>query len=350
MRKKAWKLRELNIRRSRDAMRKLSREKKNKSRGPRPREHARDELPVNVALNSYTLIAPEELNLDTGITETLRFFEQIKSAIRKSDRGQNIFFDLSKAKNASAAAIMCIIALIKNVRKAREKGLSFSGNLPINQEARLMFEKTGFLRFVRSYRKNFLFSNRQNVQIMSGYKVTPEPNTQVCDFVQNACNTGRKSTKGLYRMLLELMTNTTQHAYTNYGGEMHSAWYLYAEDEGDTIKFVFLDTGEGIPSTVNRTVAEKFRQFVKSGDEHLLKTALEGAFRTSTGESYRGRGLPDICRDIKATPGAFMQLISGRGMCRVSYSNEVTAKGLDANFGGTLFVWRYEKDRIKEVV
>lgn len=347
MRKKAWKLRELNIRRSRDAMRKLSRNKKRKKSG-----HSLQKGNFNLALpkgnDTIPLHAPDDLNFSSGIAGTLSFFEHIKTTIQRCEKGKNIFFDLSKVTKASAAAIMYIIALIRNVRKAKEKNLSFSGNLPEDKSARLMFARTGFLRFVQTYRKTLSFRSAQNVQIMSGNNVDTESDIKICNFVQSACGTSMKSTKVLYRMIVELMTNTTQHAYNNDKGDMNAYWYLYAEDEGQAIKFVFLDTGEGIPATVKRTFPERVKQLItKNCDEELLESALNGAFRTSTGKSYRGRGLPDICRDIKTNPGAEMQLISGRGECSVSYNGNVVACGLNNNIGGTLFVWKYDKNELR---
>ena len=101
----------------------------------------------------------------------------------------------------------------------------------------------------------------RKIQIQSGSESNGELVGQICEFV---IRSGRQidnlSTKRLYPMLVELMTNTKQHAY-NDKGHMISNWYVFAEDVGDEVRFVFLDTGVGIPNTLRYKIVEGLEQF-----------------------------------------------------------------------------------------
>ena len=115
------------------------------------------------------------------------------------------------------------------------------------------------------------------------------------EYVCRIANVDKIACRFLYVMMIELMSNTKKHAYDVYETILDPHWYCFAEfDKDDTIAFTFMDTGEGIPSTVQKNFPEKIDLLgIKSDDKYVI-SALDGDFRTATKESFRGKGLPKL--------------------------------------------------------
>ena len=128
---------------------------------------------------------------------------------------------------------------------------------------------------------------------------------------------------------------------------MENRWYIYAESVDDSIEFIFLDTGEGIPATIRKNFAEIVFQLVlkTQNDARFISSALKGAFRTETKEGYRGKGLPGIYEDSKSGNISGLTILSGNGECFASDSYEIIEKNSDSFFEGTLVRWKYNKPK-----
>ena len=106
------------------------------------------------------------------------------------------------------------------------------------------------------------------------------------------------------------------------------------------MNFIFLDTGKGIPATVNKTYKEQVKQIfvpqnIKEGD--ILRSAFEGHFRSRTEQENRGRGLPQIYELMHEEYIKYAAVYSGKAVAAISLSQGNLYCSLNDSFYGTLY-------------
>ncbi|MEG0836041.1 MAG: hypothetical protein RR413_11415 [Christensenellaceae bacterium] len=335
MRKKEW-----QIRHARKALMRLT--KLNQHQYGSKRQVHKYSRNVKSMHGRHTVKAPENCSVSENTEETLAFFNVVIETIQKSTVHDKIYFDLSDTKHLTIDAVMYIIALITNMRRIRGCRIECSGNVPKCEDARLTLEKSGFYKFVSSNTKGNVREDTKTVQITSGTRADGVLVGNLCDFVQNTSMATRCSTKRLYPMILELMTNTNQHAYKGENGLMIENWYVFAEKCAEGLRFIFLDTGVGIPKTIRKKVTEKLSTVIQNNDAVLIASALRGdELRSETRKSYRGKGLPQIYDDCKMGTIKKMLIVSGRGICRLLQDGTIEEYTSSVAFQGTLFSWEF---------
>ena len=239
-----------NIKKSRKTLYQLT--KKNKKK--KHKQHTSyNVISGNSYLKIHRLEAPAKLSLISNEEETLAFFSKSLEISKKCSINHCIYFNLSKVEFISAEAVMYIIAFINNCKRLNILKVNIEGNLPFNSEARRFLEDFGFYSYVRGLKKTHEQNNKERIQIKHGKYADGTLVSKICDFANDIFKQNNLlCTKRLYPMLIELMTNVCQHAYNKYNQKsiMDSNWYIFAENSGHSIKFVFLDTGVGIPATL----------------------------------------------------------------------------------------------------
>lgn len=104
-----------------------------------------------------------------------------------------------------------------------------------------------------------------------------------------------------------------------------------------------MDTGLGIPKTIRKNWAEKMTELLKklplmkSKDSTLLRSVLNGDFRTQTKEKYRGKGIPEIQSYSTNKYITNLTIVSNTGYVSIDNNKEIEFK---APLYGTLFSWR----------
>lgn len=339
MKKISLKQKRWNISKSRKAMKTLSKKKKKKNTAHR------DNKAYNFS-KKHTIRAPKNLSLNNNEEETIEFFEKSLDVGKKCSVNHSIYFDLENVENITADAVMYIIAFINNFKRLTMLNVRIAGNLPLNNSARLFLEDVGFYSYVSGLKKTHLPNIKDRFQISHGKNADGELAGKICDFINNIM--GKKdliSTKRLYPMIMELMTNTRQHAYNKnqMSSIMECNWYIFAERLDNCIQFVFLDTGVGIPATLWYNYQEKLSKLFsgKKKDAAFISSALRGEFRTETRRTNRGKGLPGIYQDSITGRIRNMSIISGKGKCTIMPNGEIKEKVLLSSFEGTLFCWEY---------
>lgn len=278
--------------------------------------------------------------------ETIQYLRKVLSAVNAHEYNREIFCDLSSIKELSVDAVMYLIAIIKNARHRKKYNVTIAGNAPRAKECADFLAKVGFYNFVRKITAADIQPPKDSIlTIKSGTNVDPNTQRAICQYINHTTEFDRLHTRPLYCILGELMTNAVQHAYLDNQSEMLEQWYLGAEDSAEHQRFVFLDTGAGIPATARRSFAEKIGQAFINNDAKILESAFKGKFRTRTGQHNRGRGLPSIYDYCSEGLIDNMMVISGNGLCRFSRSNDyrIFPESLNNNMVGTLFVWDIKK-------
>lgn len=306
-------------------------------------EKARKRLQRKASRNSFEIIeAPQDFSIHSNPEETLSFFSKIET---KVEYGSPIYFEMTGIENLSIDTIMYFLAIFKKI-KSSKVGCSFKGSMPSNKKCRDLLEASGFLKYVDSGRtKKDLSYASEVIQITSGQKADILTAKKLCDFIISKLNLKRVEIKRLYVMIMELMTNTKHHAYIkDYKKKfLFTEWYIFARfiAEKNMVRFIFLDTGRGIPFTVKRKGFEPARELVGFGLNHTeyIRSALKGEFRSRTGESYRGKGLPTIHSYNTLKYINNLTVISNRG-----YFAEEKKEDMERELKGTLFYWELRKE------
>jgi|GEM_PF-471305 len=296
------------------------------------------------------LKAPEIFSLYENPDHTIRYFDSVINEATKHEFDATIFFDLQETKIIKIDAIMYLLAIIQNLKYKTVFRLTFAGNQPRDSEANSVFKESGFLKYVNSVDKA-LYKTSDKVQIATGKDVDALISRVICDFAIEKLGNDYSKRKILHPALIELMTNTRQHAYdSSKHTRMTHQWYIYTESTSDKVNFTFLDTGFGIPQTVRRNFLEIITQrmpIFQNNDARLIYSALLGEFRTETKKRNRGRGLPYILENACNNQLQNLSIISGNGMCTFGGGNEPELRSIEHQFMGTLFSWSFRKDNLE---
>lgn len=295
---------------------------------------------INFKPQEFSFIAPKFLSLIKNPEETKKFFLDIiecytAQTSKKLSYNNTIFLDLSKIQYVTPEAIMYIIAITKSLKTSILHKINIRGNFPKNENAKNVLLKSGFLNYVNSNVAK-ISTNNPTIQIISGKSVDADAVAKVIDFIREKSSCRSDILRHLYTMLIEIMTNTVQHAYNNKQ-VLKCNWYMYIEI-GDNINITILDTGDGIPTTVSRRITDMAYIFSKIKDSRIISSALDGAFRTETKKNYRGKGLPHILECYNNTYIKELCIVSGKGSVSIcKNSNERKYYDSHENFYGTVF-------------
>lgn len=301
----------------------------------------------NKKRDTFIATAPEVFSIVDNTEETISYFNRIINELSKRNFDELFYFDLSKVTSLTIDAVMYISAILRNIKGGKVYRYSFTGNEPLNDSAKNFFRESGFYGYVKSNVIN-IESSSNKLQIISGNTVDVDVVKTVCDFVNKVCRTRLSFTYQLYDILIELMTNTKQHAYKGKDVLFVNHWYVFVEDYNNVVKFVFLDTGEGIPGTIHKKWYESLPFLIN--DSSLICSALKGEFRTETRSENRGKGLPALSEYCINGRFKNLQVYSGSGYCKVLENNDGPYMLCDVNdkIFGTLFCWEICKDNIME--
>lgn len=302
----------------------------------------------NAERKKYVFEAPLTFSFTKNADETTQFFRQLMNFItNRHNFGKSIYIDISKITVLTIDALMYLLAIVNNLNTNFYNKYSFSGNLPQNEYVRKLFVESGFFKYVKRQGMIPLAQNKDNIQILSGEDSSTSVAKSMSDFVSSLCGVSVKKCSFLYIMLIELMSNTKKHAYDNKANILTPHWYCFAEyDKVDTVCFTFMDTGAGIPSTVQKNFPEKIDILKIKGDDKYVISALDGEFRTATKQSYRGKGLPKIRSFCSNGKIKNMHIITNRANVLVR-RNGFSSIGVTSPLQGTLYYWEIKLSDLK---
>lgn len=286
------------------------------------------------------MVAPTNFSLYQNPDETLEYIKEVKNTVMAS---MPVRIEMKSIEVSSIDTIMYFLAILKRLRFS---GVNYrcEGDLPNNEKCKYLLRASGFLSYVNSRNPNADLTREDAfVRIISGKYSEPKTAKKICDFVISKLNFTRIGTMDLYIMIMELMSNTRDHAYINVNKyHMLTDWYVfvYCLEDKNAIRFIFLDTGDGIPSTIRKKLLEPTKTFLglRSHTDYI-KSALEGIdLRSRTGELYRGNGLPTINSSYQQDYIKDLTIISNRG-----YFGKDRQDDLGLELEGTLFYWEISR-------
>ena len=286
--------------------------------------------------------APKVFSFIGDPDSTIDYFEELISYISKKENfGNRIFIDTSRVEVLTIDALMYLLALVNNRSRNLKTKYSFKGNFPRDPKIRRLMENSGFDRFVSYHGEKPIIRSVDNIQIVSGEKVDTSLAKKTCDFILNKGNVTKVACQFLYNMMIELMANVYAHAYSEADSILYSRWYCFAEYDaaGNTINFTFMDTGDGIPSTVRKHGLEHIDFFDLKGDGPYVLSALRGELRSKTKKAYRGKGLPKVFSYCQNNQIQDVRIITNKADVTITNSVPVSRE-LSSSLKGTLFYWK----------
>jgi anti-sigma regulatory factor (Ser/Thr protein kinase) len=285
----------------------------------------------------HKIVLPSEFSLVYAFDDTIIFFEELLRQIREH---RPVFIDSKHVETITPDAILYFILLLEEIKERHEQ-YSISGNFPKNRQSRQMMQQSGFMNYVNSRTKSYKH-DADIFTIREGRKVDPDVAKNVLGYVKEHLGIQKPNptTKAIYTIIVEAMANTHNHAaQSKVQGEQK--WYLmaYYTDDGD-VHFVFLDSGAGVPKTIRKNFKDIVARIFSHGearDHKLIRSALDGDFRTKTGQQERGKGLPKMNALAKYGHIKDLVIISNKGFVN---SDDGITKLLDEKFHGTLLSWK----------
>ena len=305
----------------------------------------------NKKSRQYRFIAPEVFSFLKNTNGTLEFFENLNSFILdKRNNRKRLFIDLSKINYLTHDALMYLLAIVISLKDTFKNKFQFSGNFPSNPDSQELFNQSGFYHFVKrigNHSNTDINKNSNNIQIRSGNNCDTNFAKSISDFVSKNANISKSDCRFIYTMIIELMSNTFKHAYDNKS-LFDPCWYCFARysEFKNIISFTFLDTGAGIPATVKKTFLERINFLHIKKENQLVRSALDGEFRTGTELPYRGKGLPKIKEFCDNNKIQNTRIITNKADVTIK-QNGYNATDLTIPLVGTLYYWQIDINKWK---
>jgi hypothetical protein len=242
-----------------------------------------------------TLAAPAKFSMVENPEATVSFLNNLRFFSGK----YNLTLDLSAVQLLTADAVAALVATLAPLHRA---GVLIKGSLPIDQTAQKILVGSGFFQHFEStqpvpHMPHGLISQERSK------KVQPDIARDLIHFGMKALTGSKKRCSPSYRVLIESMTNTHNHALSAKARSARSqeseTWWatVYADRARNRICFTFVDAGVGIFESVRLGRIRSLYRFVGLvRDNRILRDLLHGKVESSTGLPYRGKGLPAINR------------------------------------------------------
>ncbi len=278
---------------------------------------------------------PRIFSLLENTIKTLRCLNELIESVKH--KNQAIKVNSSDVEIVDPAALMYLVAILED---AKEERVLIKGNYPNNKEAKFLFIRYGFSNYVSNNKgnKRIIIKDEDTLQITEGRETSPEVGQKICEFAEgHDCFLieNRTSRSNLYTTLIEMMGNVRQHAYKKTG-----RWLTLCEFKNEGLEFLFFDRGLGIPVTVQDNWKDIVKMLFRKEESYILKSALEGVFRTQTKEENRGKGLPQIYEFLNSDIVEKAALLSGHGYCEIENGKIKISHDLKEKLHGTLYRWK----------
>ncbi len=287
-----------------------------------------------------TFTAPACFSFVENTEETNKYFCNLVDFINNSNNfGKRIYIDILNVDILTIDALMYLLAVVNGANNIYSDKYFFCGNVPSNAKIKKMFYDSGFFNYVNYKGTENIATDNDTVKIASGTDYNVCTAKMMADFVSEKAHVSKLKCRFIYIMMIELMANTHKHAYNQKNTGVLPRWYCFASyNKSDTITFTFVDTGEGIPTTVTKNFAERIDILRIKGEDKYVISALNGDFRTATKKENRGKGLPKLrqyCTDGNIQD---MRIITNRADVTV-HPIGYDSKRNSTPLRGTLYYW-----------
>jgi anti-sigma regulatory factor (Ser/Thr protein kinase) len=287
----------------------------------------------NLIETKKVIKVPEKFSIIEDINTVLKFIYQNKKLVEYK-RITEFVFDFSNVKKIDDGAATILLSFCHDMSyKHIRVGINY---LPLSEEAKLFIQQSGFIKYFSGPLAKTKGDNL-NMTLKKGKSTILQKDS--ASLIHKSMKTiwdEDKRNQKLQGMLIELMTNSVNHAYIS--NERQKSWYIstkhYAEQ--NKVEFCFVDNGDGIINTIN----VKFKDKYFTSNEDLLVRAFAGEFRSRTKLANRGRGLIVVKSNQENMTIKGLKVITNNVFLDFETN---TAVKLKTPFSGTFYSWIIDK-------
>lgn len=284
------------------------------------------------------------------------------------DTQYRVELDPKNIEILGSAAALLLVAEMERWQKKKRFRFRVINFKKWDPNVRRLFYEMGLFELLDVHNKpNVVYENAalKFLKFVSGRKVTGRDIISVRDKLIKMSKARLLNSNIFYNGIVEAMTNVMNHAYPDGSGRLTSGlsgfWWMSAsyDQKSGKITTIFCDQGIGfrnaIPVTLKRAQSNARNEGLKQRalaileklnnndrDVDFIRVATDTSV-TSTYESYRGKGLPQILELTKLTENGLLRLISGKGELMVTFDekgNRVeTANEHNISINGTIIQW-----------
>lgn len=292
-------------------------------------------------LPNQTIDVPEHFSIINNPKDTIKFFDDLIDMIYSKVK-QRVYMNMKHVQIITVDALIYLLAVIKNMRaKGMVHKNPIKGNYPDNKEAYSVFVRSGFLDYMNNGVDKI--DSKDISRIYYGSDYDQNISKKMCIFAHEHSSLTIDDTDYLYNSICEMMLNTVQHAYES-NSRLINNWYSYAECNDEELIFMFFDTGEGIPSTIERRIS--FLGISREKDSDMLSSALNGEFRTSTNIKTRGSGLVSIKNSVSDDKIKYLSVITNKASNTYEIDDKILIEkksDMTGSLTGTLYYWKIRR-------
>lgn len=279
------------------------------------------------------LPVPPEFCFATNPEEVNRFIVVMR---RHMELNHDITLNFREVERVGSDAIIMLLAHSKDAKL--QKGARIDGNFPRKHQPAQVLKQSGFFDHVVF--KERIGGCSGKIQRRKGKRVDSEVITDLIRFASEKLFGDSRKMKGVYRIFIEAMANTRDHASAKEG-EIEKWWTTaYFDDEENKVVFSLVDTGVGIFQSAklrflmdSALVALGFRNRAD-----VLASIMEGEIGSRTGIPFRGKGLPAMKRVYDR--GQISNLIVAANDALINYGTN-DKRVLKTPVHGTVITWEY---------
>jgi hypothetical protein len=284
--------------------------------------------------------APKVFSLLENYEETNTFFNDLLIHLR-SNKEKSIFVEMGGTTHITIEAILVLVSLI-NRRKRR--GIRITGDAPREEAAATLLLSSGFYEHVQSDMHRGQAECSGSIVKRKGLRVNTELADQLSQDAQETISGIRGDLPPAYRILIEAMGNTREHAKagkrpkSNKTRNVEPWWVmLYADKTNKVARFVFYDGGVGVIQSLRPKIRGLIARLTFGPqDTDLVHDMMHGKSMSRTGLLFRGKGLPAMAATLKHGRVSALSIITNSVFADVGkdvYSH------LPSPFQGTLLYW-----------
>lgn len=292
---------------------------------------------INEGSPNKIIKAPKIFSIFNNPNEVLDVFQEIKEHCRKNRK--SLVLDMSDIEEIDVGALIYIKYIVYEIKEKEKKNMTLNFRAPKDKKLRDKVYSSGFVTYSKRafYMKKSKDNNKryltleetENFKIKRGNKLNREVLRKILEYIESKKSGAKKI---LYPIIHEMMENTVLHAYDERKKSECKDWYFFSDYSSEKIKFIFLDTGDGIIKTARKKWYDIFKPLVRESD--ILKEVLLGKHRTKTNKDYRGKGLPHIYQESNLKKILNLKIISNKSCFNLNSNNDLRKELM-----GTLFYW-----------
>lgn len=212
----------------------------------------------------------------------------------------------------------------------------FEGNVPENSGAKRLLEELSFFQSVRAGHydaKNV----RATIAEFYGLKPSPRLVKQMIDFVTTGLKERSMRSPGSTRTLIEAMSNTRQHASAGRRTR-RKLWTAIASFDRLTGvgSFCVVDLGVGVLRSLKLRGIRRLFEEKGLGAAELLRAVMRGKVESSTGKSFRGKGLPSMLKCCELDGIRNLKIVTGSVYLDLKSDESIS---LGTPLRGTMIAW-----------